>query len=642
MKLRQLEHEDLSGEYPEPWLLPHSMRWVYRALTGRPMDNRVYTNATFFRRATKGYPSRWLRLPGWQRALTRVTVPYALLLTFTLGIMLSVGADRLFLQILIVHLIMSMPALLLLDLQFRREHGTRVLLLRREVKEEGEQDRKALRFRMVQLSEGRREWMRDVVVPLAVALAPLVGSERRPAEAAEWVTVPRSYLQPGGKPVEIRLPAGFHGADPKTLARVERSAAAKLGMLEVSAQWQLSGSAPRLLLSAPDAPPARVTFAEILPYLESSQEYRPVLGMVSPERSLQAEMIEDSPHIALGAGPGAGKSTAAKLIIMQALRWGWGVVVLDWKMTNAFAWLARLQGVTYLTDIQKIHDLGVRIGQEIDIRKSNGLAGRAKVLIVRDEWNITADLLMAYWQDYRASLEPVERTVTPVKSPALRGYATLDYAGREFGLHDLVIAQRLSARAFNGNADIRECFQIKGMARYSEQTKKMMVGNMKPFPKKSNLPGRWTIVAGEQATVVQVPWIENEEAREYASGGVSNPLSPFSSSYGLEPSSEPRTLEDRLRPDAAGRSTTSPILDGSEVPTIEARKLAEMVEALEPLGITYNILRNAARSDDKGDPLFPPTYGGNQFSGYTYDFDLVKEWARRRRASKVAERQING
>jgi transcriptional regulator of nitric oxide reductase len=68
------------------------------------------------------------------------------------------------------------------------------------------------------------------------------------------------------------------------------------------------------------------------------------------------------------------------------------------------------------------------------------------------------------------------------------------------------------------------------------------------------------------------------------------------------------------------------------------RKLVDIATTLEYLGITHNILRNASRADEKGDPNFPPVKGGQPTSGYMYDVSEVTEWAKKRRATEAAER----
>lgn len=626
-----MEHIELLGQYP--WL-PGGK--VIRWLIGRPMDNLIRTDANFFHDATKGYPSRWLRLAGWKRSVIRISTTYGSLLISVSVLLWLVGQERAVLHLLLWHLLLLIPVLLLADRRMRQEYGLRLPTYR--TVETEDEDRRAWRLETVR--PGRRAWERDVVIPLARALAPLLAVERRPEEARTWIAVPLDYQEPGAAPVEILLPPSFSGADDGTCRRIERAAASRLRMLEISAAWHLHGEHPRLLISTLPKPPKIVSFTDVEKYLLKTIEYRPLLGVVGSGEALHAEMVADSPHVAISGGPGSGKSTLMKLLVMQALRWGWGVIIIDWKQTEAFRWAHGLPGVTYISDIEAIHDMGIRLGEEVDIRKTQGLEGRAKLLVVRDEWNATADLLMAWWQDFRASMEPAERQRTPVKSPALRGYATVDFAGREFGMHDLVAAQRFSARVFNGNADIRECFQVKCMARYSDSTRKMLAPDIKPFPKKSNIPGRWTIVAGDEVTVCQVPLIQNNEARTYAQGGIANPLSPFSSSYEPSPAQLPdvdATQGKELGDCPAAPNSGESVIEGEEV-QIEAVKLRELARALKSLGITHEILRHATKDSESG---FPRPYGGDRFRGYTYDLEAVKIWTRRRHASQITDRKAD-
>jgi hypothetical protein len=601
------------------------------------MDNVIRTNSTFWHRATSGYPSWWLYLAGWQRAAVRLAATYLVTLVSVVVLAGLVSSDPGVLSwdvVLGANILLSVTVLgPIWGVRRVRDYGASVPV--------PVLSRTGVRVRLdgwVRWEvQGRKVWDLQWVRPLAVSLNAVLGIARRAEYAGRWVRVPRNFRDPDGDPVEVLLPQGFT-PDKGVQDRLVRTAAARLGMVDPTVSWQLAGSTPRVLLSTPAAPPELVTFAQVCDILMNAEEYRPLLGLVGQDTPYYAEMVADSPHIAVSAGPGAGKSTLAKLIGMQALRWGWGLVIIDWKMTKAFEWARDLPGVLILSDIEAIHDFGDRISQEIDIRKHAGLAGRAKVLVIRDEWNVTADLLMAYWQDLRSTSEPEDRRTMPVKSPALRGFAALDFAGREFGVHDLMLGQRLSARAFNGNADIRECFAIRCLARYTEQTKKMLVGNMKPFPKKSNVPGRWTIVAGEDVVVVQVPFIANDEAREFAMGGEPNPKTPLSSSHfpGMMQHDTPAPeLGETLHLDV----TTHEVASGTEtivgLAPIDARKLSDMVDGLAHLGITAAVLRNATQRPEEG---FPSPIGGSPNRGYTYDFHAVMVWAQRRHAAHKAER----
>src|SRR4051794_36398349 len=80
------EGVELGGHYPEPWLIKGSpfREFCWRLFLGRPMDNEIRTNATFWRSATTGYPSWWLRLAGWQRLALRLAGAWSVLVVLPL------------------------------------------------------------------------------------------------------------------------------------------------------------------------------------------------------------------------------------------------------------------------------------------------------------------------------------------------------------------------------------------------------------------------------------------------------------------------------------------------------------------------------------------------------------------------------
>lgn len=657
MPMQSMEHQNWEGMYPN--LFPRKfekLNFCVRFVIGRPLDNKARTDASFWHAATKGYPSRWLRLPGYARAGVRLSSLYLVLLVLVLSVAGWAGRGAWVWEVIICHAGSGLSlAAVVVGRRLVVEKGLSLYVpYRREVALPafpGEEPETELEwaFGWREILQGRGSWERERIIPLARVLAPLLQVEHRRLrrhEARKWVQVPRSYLSPKGKPVVISLPPHFSGADEKHCVRIIKAAGASLGAAEMVAEWQLAGETRQLLLSAPELPPKKVTYRQILSLMGDAEEYRPVLGMVSPEKVLHAEMIADSPHILINGGPGSGKSALLKWIACQAMHWGWGVIVLDWKRTEQFEWMRGLPGVRIVNDLEKIHDMGVQIGEEVETRIAGGkegMRGRATLLIIRDEWNVTATLLQQYWVKYRAMLDPEERRVTPVRSPGLMGFNILDFAGREYGMHDMLAAQRASNRIFNFNTDMRDCFNIRMIARYSPETKRMLFGNRKPFPKQSNLPGRWTVGAGEELATVQVPWVEPEEAREFALAGKPCPVSPFTAHRRVDDRGNspveayaPPTQGGWLPDEVTEAAETLPILEGSVVPSVRGMKLSAMVDSLEHLGITKKILQLAA-----GDPTsgFPVAIGGTQFRGYEYDFSAVKMWAIARYAKVKVERE---
>ena len=650
------------GTYPEPWL-PGSLRYVYRFVLGRPMDNIIRTNATFFSPATAGYPSRWLSLPGWKRLSARLAGVYALLLlaAMLVGWGVRAGAEALGMRfpawaaglhparVLIAHTLVLMITLVpVIIYRLVRAYGISVPVPVVGIRRSALPGRRLPRVRVTWEGwitwevEGRKAWDRRYTRPLALAVDTVLGTNHHPRRAGRWITVPRSYRE-SGHPVVIQLPAGFTGADRGTADRLTRTVAARLGIKDPVATWQLEGDAPRVLFATPVTPPRLVQWADVERYYAASEEYRPFLGMTGKDTALYAEMVSDSPHIGLSAGSGAGKSELVKTIIMQALRWGWGVVILDWKEVSQ-EWAQDLPGVRIVREVPDIHDWLVTLGEDLDdrkraYRKDRTLPGRAKVLVVYEEMNATSELLGAYWADLRATEEdPDVKKTMPMKSPALRAQNALVFGGRQFGIHCLFMAQRFSNRVTQGNTDIRENFQIKLLARYSPATVKMLAPDIKPFPRKPAQLGGWVAVMGQDAVVFQAPLISDEEARNYAVGGQENPSHPLTTTH--FPSMSQRADRDSALGEPLGHVSTGPsqlkeILEGEVLLPVDARKLSDMVDALSHLGITLPVLRKESNRDDS----FPKPYGGASNTGYTYDFKEVREWARRRHARMRAEKE---
>lgn len=264
-----------------------------------------------------------------------------------------------------------------------------------------------------------------------------------------------------------------------------------------------------------------------------------------------------------------------------------------------------------------------------------------KVLVVSEEWGITAPLLAEYWTELRSMAEPEERRTMPLRSPAITAGMKINFAGRSLGISQLLVAQRFSARVTNGNADLRESFGIVLMSRWKSQTQKMLAPDVKPFPKKVTTPGRWVAVNGDTAVVYQAVLWSDEEAREYAMSGQPNPLSPFTApggGNGVAGGSTAGTLENVATPVATGSSRPAIALPAA--PERVLRKLSTIADSLEPLGISLKTLQNAANEGPRKDPDFPKVRGGNPVAGYLYDAKEVSAWARNRRAAEAARKAV--
>lgn len=617
--------------YPEPaWITARpKLRFWYRFWLGRPMDGQRWTDSTFWRSATRGEDQWWLRLAGWHRAVARVaaltaptTTALAVLTHQTLG-------GRWALLLLAAQ---AVPFLLLavavLTYRVVRSHGVSVPWLRRSTTPELE---RRWEWGSLTLLEGRERWLNERVRPVARTVAAKLNRRYHPKEAAQWVSVPRDYRELGGRPVEILLPQSFvlTEAARRTLAN---AAAERLGMRDPQFTYELEGNAPRLLLTAPTPPPEHVSFADMLPTLERSPEFTFVLGMLGSE-ALSVSLKDDSPHLALSAGSGAGKSELIKLLVAQVLHRGWSVLILDWKEESQ-EWADGLPGVRYVRDIASLHDACVQIGEEVEWRKANRGGERRRLLVVSEEWGITAPLLADYWSHLRSTAEPEERRTMPLKSPAATALMKLNFTGRSLGMCQLLVAQRFSARVTNGNADLRESFTTIFMSRWKAQTFKMLAPDVRPIPRKLTKPGQWLAVTGDEVVRFQAGLWTDEEAREWALAGETPPVSPWSERY-------PAGVSDR----GHGSDTPTPLGYPGEVlellphpaagGNVRLRKLSDLVDDLEHLGVTSRILRDW-RDKEAG---FPSPKGGAPNSGWLYDQGEVTEFARRKRASQAAEKR---
>lgn len=637
-----------------------ALRVAFRFFTGRPLDGYRRTDAIFLRPGRhsmdpSGFAYRWSYLAGWQRLLARLAGLYVagwlLILLAAWGVRSAAG--RMGVQpwewaatmtpghVLMVHVGWAAVVGLAPGAYWAiRQWGLSVRVPVLALEREGSRVQVRLDGWVPLEIQGVRTWDRTKVRPVAAAAQGVLGTSRHLKYARKWVQVPRNYRDPNGAPVVLQLPASFTGADVGTQRRLVTAVGSRLGMRDPEAKWELEGPTPQVLISAPPLPPSLVSFQDVREDLEALPEFTIFLGLAARRRVLTAHLAGDSPHIAVSAGSGAGKSEHIKSIIMQALRWGWGVVILDWKEVSQ-GWCEDLPGVLYVRDVEDIHDMCVRLGEEVEVRKKlyrrdKDMPGKAKVLVVAEEMNITAPLLKSYWDSLRQTAEPEERATMPLRSPAMDGIMKVNFGGRQFGMFMVFVAQRFSARVTNGNADLRESFQIRLLNRAVVQTQKMLAGHIKPFPKGSGAPGRWVAVIGDEATLYQAGLFTDEEAREFATGGQDNPSSPLTGTH--RPAMPSQDEVDHELGESLGDRPALPSQRDPEVlDRVDARKLSEMVDGLGHLGVTLNVLQHAAKDPESG---FPGAYGGTPNRGYTYDFSAVQEWARKRHASRVAKGEV--
>jgi hypothetical protein len=199
-------------------------------------------------------------------------------------------------------------------------------------------------------------------------------------------------------------------------------------------------------------------------------------------------------------------------------------IVLDIKRIS-HTWAYNLPNIDYKRSVEAIHDALVRLHRELERRTQiyeshvdiNGeipesVSVGPRIVVMIEEMNATSDALAKYWEEIREKEDPK-------KSPALTAFFALTFMARALDINLVSVAQSGTVRAFGGSPEGRENFGIRCMARYSVQQWKML-SRIWPMPKNSRIPGRWQIVAADEATEVQVAKVSPAELRDLAQRGI--------------------------------------------------------------------------------------------------------------------------
>ncbi|MGC5381238.1 helicase HerA domain-containing protein [Micromonospora sp. DT68] len=337
----------------------------------------------------------------------------------------------------------------------------------------------------------------------------------------------------------------------------------KIPVADLVESWHQVGPRVRATWTVRKRPPARVGVDQVAEHLPRLAEWEFYIGQGAGDRPVTLSLRDDSPHLAVSAGTGAGKSVLAELVAVQVLARGGRVVILDRK--GSHRWALGLAGVDYCTKPAQMHDALVRLAVLADERNSLALHAPEdwdpgpRVLVICEELNATIGQLVNFWAEARGKGDPK-------RSPAVSALADLLFMGRSAKVNVLAIAQMLTARAIGG-PEARENFGIRCLARYTANNWKMLVPEA-AMPRASRTLGRWQIVIGGQATETQVAYLTAAEARELAcprSSGtseVSGPSSPAGDFLTLRQAAEAGVIPWKL--DAAKKRLQRGV---GEVPT---------------------------------------------------------------------------
>lgn len=474
--------------YPLPLGFNGQWAWLYRWLSGRPLNGHRYTDATGFHAGTmaldvSGRATAYQLLPGYKRFLyTRLPVMATPVLAtaWTFGHWLLVST-------------------FLAGLALATAPGVRTAW-------------RARRFRG------------QVVEPVAAAVSEVLAKRNVSGAGHTWVHVPDNYRDDPDAKIRIDLPMSWIGQDGDK-ARLAQVVAARLQVEELAPSWSLHSATPSVQFSVPPKPPALVEFGpRAVRDADASGTDTLMVGYGARWKVEPFSLLLESPHALIAGGSGAGKSELLAFLVGQAMRKGFGVAVLDAKFTSHM-WLRRVPGVLYASEAQELHEALVWLDAEL-LRRARFVADGGNpdtlvpLLVVLEEMNGASNKLRAYWNS-------VKTTGDPMMSPALTALVNLSSMGREMRVHILMAGQSLTAKAVGGPEN-RENFGARMFARATAAQWRMLAPQIRPAPVKRGRPGRWHIVVGDTLREFQVPFLDIKKGDgahviEWALGGLAVP-----------------------------------------------------------------------------------------------------------------------
>jgi hypothetical protein len=348
---------------------------------------------------------------------------------------------------------------------------------------------------------------RVYVKPLHNVLMNIMPEEMSAQRRHRMVVIPRNFLNDDSAGVKIYLPPN-EPLDTRDKQRILSAVSSKTGLPtdEVTVSWNTIGSRPHVVVKPRPRPIDSVTWQTIeeraMMHLE---ETRVMIGLGRGDKPICIDFENDSPHLAISAGTGAGKSVLIKIILAQMVHRGADAVILDVKRLS-HTWANNLPGIKYLKDVAKVHEELLSLVEELQERNLKADRGEdvgRRMFIVVEELNSTKLQLDLYWRAHGGR----------GLSAAVQALIQLLCMGRQVKMHVISAAQSFTAAAIGGPA-ARENFGIRALSKYSSQMWNMLCGDVKPMPRKSSVKGRWQLVWGGETHEVQVAYMTDAEAQD--------------------------------------------------------------------------------------------------------------------------------
>lgn len=418
---------------------------------------------------------------------------------------------------------------------------------------------------------------RDVVRPFALVAAPYLESTR-PA-ALKYVHIPRDFAIED-QTVRIELPPGWRGATDQKQA-IANLVDNRLGG-DWAATWNQTKTPHAVTFRHKPAPPRIVLFSDMRTEMERAGHGRLVIGLGAENSVQMIDLDAETPHVAMSAGTGAGKSTFLTLLVAQLLRRGEveQVHVIDCKLVSLAA-LETVPGVYVWTTVEEGWAVASAIRAEVQRRfrvlKADRTATFPRLLLILEEQNQFMQQSNINWARDR------DEKNDPKKCPFITDVATILFQGRQVNVNIVSVYQRMSVMATGGQGEMRDSFGYKVLARFSHHAWDSLVGT-RPRGVSSNHPGRGLIVAGGSSRAVQLTYEPNlETVADYALNGRTE-IGPFTGGVEVLPDLFPQ-LEAITGPSTTPRELHA-VPDDPDL-------VVGLREGAEYVGMTYTAFTRA-------------------------------------------------
>lgn len=369
----------------------------------------------------------------------------------------------------------------------------------------------------------------------------------------------------------------------------------KLAIEAPTVDWSnLRGRKPEVTFRPCAAPPPRdVSWDDVVAAVLAAAFNELVFG-VGTHGAINKATYSEAAHLAIPGPSGGGKSNLAALLILQEMIRGSLIFNLDHKWTSHL-WMQGLPNVINAHEISHLHLALAWLGKELDRRNRAAYAsangtGRVRgsvgprIIVVAEELNFAMPGLKDYWREVRTKEDPK-------KSPALQGLSDLSCAGRASDMHELLIAQMLTAESTGAkDSTIRSNAGIKAMVNPDPPGWNMVVGKHIPMPAQTTIPGRIQLVTGQTVRVTQIPYLHLDDkdeavadkavqwARELAVSGAVAKI-PIGGEYGVPLKLVPACV-------LGGTDFSRPSIEAGQAPETPEAGLIETTEALVPMKLS--------------------------------------------------------